>query len=106
MAIRATTTISSTSVKPRCRAFTNIERPRVSLPGTDLGILAFAADHAVGAEAVDVDLALDAGIGVLIRTTPRVVGQLVDVRLPVRRDRVHGGLGCQRLQALLAARVA
>src|SRR5205814_6605230 len=102
MATSATTTSSSMSVKPdRLLAFTCNEPVQSSLPGADVGVFAVAADLAVGAQAVDVDLAVHARAAVLVRMAPRIVGQLVEVGLPVRRDLAGGGLGHERLQALL-----
>ena len=92
IAISATTTISSISVKPRARCGSRLHL-RCLLPGPDVGVLAFAADHAVGAEAVDIDLALQARVDVLVGPAPGVVGQLVEVGLPVRRDGADGRLG-------------
>src|SRR5262249_26838390 len=98
-ATMAITTSSSSRVKP---AGGRRMRAAALLPGADVGILALAARLAVGAEGHHVDLALDAGIEVLVRPAPRVVGQLFEVGLPVRRGRPGRGLGDQRLQPLFA----
>jgi general secretion pathway protein C len=78
----------------------------VSLPRTDLGVLALASNGTVGAEAVHVNLALQARIGVEVRPAPRVIGKFVDVGLPARRYRAHSRFGDQGLQPLFRARVA
>src|SRR4029077_3032600 len=78
-ATSAITTISSISVKPHWAA-----RNRRLLPGSDVGVRAFAAGLAVGAETEDIDLTFDTGIEVLVRTTPWVVGQLFEVGTPIR----------------------
>ena len=62
----------------------------------------FAAGLSVRAQAEDVDLALHPRVEVLVGTTPGVVGELVQVGLPVRGGRPGGGLAYQGLQALLA----
>ncbi len=77
-----------------------------SLPVPDVGRLAFAAGLAVGAVAVDVDLAVLAVALVLVGLAPRILRHAVEIRaLPVRRVGLAGRLGDQRLQALLAARI-
>src|SRR4051812_23646409 len=119
MAISATTTINSMSVNPderiverpirrRARRFDahrrtsrGARRVLISLPRSDVGILALAAENAICSEAVDVDLTFQAGIGILVRSTPRVVGQLIEVRLPVLRDGTRGRFDDERLQALV-----
>src|SRR5262249_16989064 len=114
MAINATTTSSSIRVNPAFRrppgrTKTVLVRTAEStglLPGADVGVAAFAAGAAVGAEAVDVDLTLHARVGVLVGVAPGVVGQLLEVRLPVRRRRARGGLVHQGVQALVTAGIA
>mmetsp|Transcript_53117 Transcript_53117/g.124193 ORF Transcript_53117/g.124193 Transcript_53117/m.124193 type:complete len:341 (+) Transcript_53117:1115-2137(+) len=76
------------------------------LPGANIGVTAFTAGAAVGAEAVHVHLALHAGVGVLVGVAPGVVGQLVQIGLPVWRRGAGGGLVHQCVQALLGTRVA
>src|SRR5690606_32623307 len=89
----ATTTSSSIRVKPAACLL---------LPRADVGILALPAGLAVGAEGHHVDLALHAGVEVLVRPAPGVVGQLLQVGLPVRRHGPGAGPRHQGLQALFA----
>src|SRR5689334_3438339 len=96
-AISVTTTISSIRVKPLAGDL---------LPGAGLGVLALTADHTVGANAVDIDLAFHAGVGVLVGAAPGVVLELGQVGPPVGRDGACGGLGDERLQALLGGGIA
>src|SRR3546814_6154306 len=65
----ASTTMVSTSVKPRSRLF----------PVTDVGILSLAALLPVGAERIDVNAAVLARERVLIGIAPGIGGQLLDV---------------------------
>ena len=80
-AIKATTTSSSSRVKPGGRAVGRL------LPAAEVGIVALTAGLTVSAKGQHIHLTLDAGIQILIRTAPRVAGQFVQVRLPVPR---HG----------------
>ena len=78
---------SETSRRSRLRRTPSASITDGSLPGADVGILAFAADDAVGAEAVDVDLALQAGVGVLVGRPHGSFGSLS------RYGRQFGGIG-------------
>src|SRR6476661_2365620 len=107
MAMIATTTSNSIRVKPagRRRAV-RIRVRRPLLPGADVRILALASRLSIGAQRHDVDLALHARIEVLVRPSPRVRWELVQVRLPVGRDGGGAWLGDERLQPLLGSGVA
>ena len=74
-------------------------------PIADIRIRAFAALLTVGAQGEDVDLAMHAGIQILVIALPGIFGQAVDITalFPVARLRVTGGLLRQRLQALFGA---
>ncbi|CAI8945973.1 hypothetical protein EMIT0357P_50252 [Pseudomonas marginalis] len=60
-----------------------ISWPRLELPGSDIGIHTVAIRLSVGTEGEDVDFAVRAGIQVMVRTAPGVVGQALQVRTPV-----------------------
>ena len=98
MAIIAITTINSSSVNPRWRM--------ASLPGTDIGIPPFATALTIRAETEHIDGALHTRVDVLVAASPWIVGQLLQIGLPLDGIGARGGLGHQRLQALLAGREA
>src|SRR5690606_5815249 len=102
MPMIATTTITSSSVKPppERREGRLLERPVA-----DIGIDAFTALLAVGPERVHVELAVLAGALVVVRIVPRVARQARQVLLPVRRDGL-AGMRHERLQALERRRIA
>src|SRR6476659_3335098 len=93
MPVMATTARTSMRVKPTAPW---CGRPRVigdpqSVPVADIRGIAFSTARVVGAEAEDVDLALHAGIEVLVVAVPRVLRQAVEILLPVAGHRVGGG---------------
>src|SRR5574343_459218 len=96
------TTITSMRVKPAvraCRGWRGWRMEGLQAPGADVGIKAFAAGGAIGAQAHYVHLALEAGDHVLVGLAPGVHGQLVEVVLPVVGYRGGGGLDHQGLEA-------
>ena len=84
------TTRISTSVKPAVRP--RRIRCRLQVPRPDVGIGARAAGLAVGAVRQDVDVALQARIQVVIRLSPRIARQFLEITagLPVGRQRRIG----------------
>src|SRR4051812_10372134 len=107
MAMIATTTSSSISVKPAAwRRDARSGAPRPLLPGADVRILALTPGLPIGPERHDIDLALHAGVEVLVGPPPGIRRQLVQVRLPVRRDGGCRGPGNQRLQSLFSGGIA
>ena len=62
------------------------------LPAAEIGVFAFATGLAVSAEGQHIHFALHTGVHVLVRAAPWVVGQLVDVGLPVQRRGASRGL--------------
>src|SRR6187397_1547671 len=76
-------------------------------PVADVSRIAFSAARLVGAEAEDVDLALHAGIEVLVVAAPRVLGQALEIAalLPVVGRGVGGGPLHQRHEPLLGGGV-
>ena len=64
-------------------------RAHHEIPRSDVGVVPGAARLAVGAEAEDVDFAVQAGIQVLVRLTPRILRQAIEIAvgLPVGRQR-------------------
>ena len=80
MAIKATTTSSSISVKPAwiagAQTRSRLRFSTASLPGADVGVTSFATGAAIGAKAADVDLALHARVGVLVGPAPGSLGSL------------------------------
>src|SRR3972149_1255616 len=95
----ASTTSISISVKPR-RGARGSERPVA-----DVGIEALSAARAV---AEHVDLAMQAGIQVLVGLAPRVQRQFLHIAsgLPVLRYRRLARPGKQRLESLFRRRLA
>src|SRR5579862_3300817 len=83
----ATTTRISTRVKPL-------------IPVADVRRIAFSAARAVGTEAEHVDLAMLAGRQVLVVGAPRILGQVVEVGLPVAGHRIRRGFLHERAEAL------
>src|SRR5690606_33407459 len=111
-----TTTSSSMSVKPRAprrevrsASAALAGAASVEIPDTDVRIGPFAAGLSVPAERVEVVLAALPRIGVLIRITPRVDGELTAVQvaagIPVR-GRGLAGVADQRGEPVLRAGVA
>src|SRR5690242_12146193 len=113
MPMIAITTISSTSVKPgSCAPSARAGLPEPMkrgwlLPAADIGIGATATFLAVGAPAPHVGFAVLSRRRILIRASPRIVGQLLDVpaglimRRIGRTRRRH-----QRLQSFRGAGIA
>src|SRR5262245_51923568 len=92
-AMMASTTSSSSKVKPRVRRRRSVR--------ADIGRVSFAAFTPVGAQRIDVVFAVFPGMRVLVRAAPgiREAGFFLDVgTIPVFRG---GGLVHQRLERLL-----
>src|SRR3990172_11731927 len=98
----ASTTSISISVKPR-RGARGSERPVA-----DVGIEAFSAGDPVRAVAEHVDLAMQAGIQVLVGLAPRVQRQFLHIAsgLPVLPYPRLARPGNQRLDSLFRRRIA
>jgi hypothetical protein len=96
---------ASSSAERRSASRSRLSWP-VSRSASPTPAVAFAAGLAVRAEREHVDLALQAGVHVLVGAAPGVVGQLFDVGLPVGRGRARRRACEQCLQALLGRRIA
>src|SRR5690606_6338854 len=62
-----------------CEAPASIKLPG---PRANIAIVAFATRLSVGAQGKDIDLAMYAGIQVLIRGSPGIIGQAVHISAP------------------------
>src|SRR5882724_8013740 len=96
MPMIATTTSSSSSEKPR-QALGG--RARLEFPVPDVGIDAFAAFLAVGPVREHIELAMLAGVGVLIRFVPGIQWHARQLLLPVRRTGL-ARIGHERLESV------
>src|SRR3989344_8985627 len=79
----------------------------VEIPGSDLGIDAFAARLSVGTQAEYIDIAVQSGIEIPILVFPWVLWKTVEIAtaFPVARDLAGRGLLHQRLEALFGGRI-
>src|SRR3989344_8747827 len=79
----------------------------IEIPGSDIGINAFAARLSVGTQAEYIDIAVQPGIEIPILVFPRVLGETVEIAaaFPVARDLAGRGFLHQRLEALFGGRI-